>query len=102
MKWVITLAKAITVRVDDDVKEQAEIMLDDIGMNMTTFILASLKALIRERKIPFAMVTAQYLTDQAIIGKLAEAEKEASNPDTVWLSHDEIFGKIRKKYGYEI
>ena len=30
------MAKAITVRVDDDVKEQAEIMLEDIGINMTT------------------------------------------------------------------
>jgi len=96
------MAKAITVRVDDDVKEQAEIMLDDIGMNMTTFFLASLKALIREKKIPFAMVTSQYLTDRAILEKLAEAEKEADNPDTVWLSHDEVFGEIREKYKYEI
>ena len=96
------MAKAITVRVDDDVKEQAEVMLDDIGMNMTSFILASLKALIRERKVPFAMVTTQYLTDQIILGKLAEAEKEADNPNTTWLSHDEVFSKIREKYKYEV
>ena len=96
------MAKAITVRVDDDVKEQAEIMLDDIGMNMTSFFLASLKALIRERKIPFAMVTSQYLTNQIILEKLVEAEREADNPDTHWLSRDEVFGKIREKYGYEV
>ena len=96
------MAKAITVRVDDDVKEQAEIMLEDIGINMTTYFVSSLKALIRERKIPFEMVTTQYLTDQMILSKLAEAEKEAANPDTKWLSHDEVFGKIREKYGYEI
>jgi len=99
---MIILAKAITVRVDDDVKEQAEIMLEDIGINMTTYFVSSLKALIRERKIPFEMVTTQYLTDQMILSKLAEAEKEAANPDTKWLSHDEVFGKIREKYGYEI
>ena len=93
------MAKAITVRVDDDIKEQAEIMLDDIGMNMTSFFHASLKALIRERKVPFAMVTSQYLTSQIILEKLAEAEKEADNPDTHWLSRDEVFGKIREKYG---
>jgi addiction module RelB/DinJ family antitoxin len=99
---VIILAKAITVRVDDEVKEQAEIMLDDIGISMTTFFLASLKALIREKKIPFAMVTSQYLTDHIIIEKLAEAEKEANNPNSTWLSHDEVFGKIREKYKYEV
>ena len=96
------MAKAITVRVDDDVKEQAEIMLNDIGMNMTTYFVSSLKALIRERKIPFEMVTTQYLTDQMILGKLAEAEKEAADPNTKWLSHDEVFIKIREKHDYEV
>jgi len=96
------LAKAITVRVDDDVKEQAELMLEDIGMNMTTFFSLSLKALIREKKIPFAMVTSQYQTDKLILEKLAVAEVEANNPNTKWLSHDEVFGKIREKYGYEV
>jgi len=96
------VAKAITVRVEDDVKKQAEIMLEDIGINMTTYFVSSLKALIREKKIPFEMVTTQYLTDKMILGKLDEAEKEANNPSTVWLSHDEVFGKIREKHGYEV
>jgi addiction module RelB/DinJ family antitoxin len=99
---VVILSKAITVRVDDDVKEQAEVMLEDIGMSMTTFFLASLKALIREKKIPFAMVTSQYLTDQNVLTKLAEAEKEAEKPSTNWLSHEEVFSNIREKYGYEV
>ena len=94
--------KAITVRVDDVVKEQADIMLDDIGINMTTYILSSLKALIRERRVPFEMVTSQYITDQLILDKLFEAEKEAADPETEWLSHDEVFYKIREKYRYEV
>ena len=94
--------KAITVRVEQTVKEQAERMLDDIGINMTTYIVASLKALVREKRIPFDLVTAQYLTDRIILEKLAEAEKEASDPNTIWLSHDEVFSKIREKYAYEL
>jgi len=94
--------KAITVRVENVVKEQAETMLEDIGMNMTTYITASLKALVRERKIPFELVTTQYLAGRTIQEKLAEAEREAGNPDTKWLSHDEVFSKIREQYGYEI
>jgi len=93
---------AITVRVDEAVKSQAERMLEDIGMNMTTYIASSLKALVRERKVPFELATSQYLTDQEILEKLAEAEKEAADPNTKWLSHDEVFGKLREKYGYEI
>jgi len=102
MKGLIVLAKAITVRVDDDVKKQAEIMLEDIGINMTTYFVLCLKALIREKKIPFEMVTTQYLTELMILNKLAEAEKEAVDPNTKLLSHDEVFGKIREKYGYEV
>ena len=94
--------KAITIRVDQTVKEQAERMLDDMGINMTTYIVSSLKALIREKKIPFELVTTQFLADRMILDKLVEAEKEASEPNTIWLNHDEVFSKIREKYGYEI
>ena len=94
--------KAITVRVDDSVKEQAEIMLEDIGINMTAYIASSLKALIRERRIPFEMATTQYLTDKIILEKLSEAEKESTDPNTKWLTHDEVFGKIRERHGYEV
>ncbi|MCL1843151.1 MAG: type II toxin-antitoxin system RelB/DinJ family antitoxin [Defluviitaleaceae bacterium] len=94
--------KAITVRVDSATKEQAERMLDEIGINMTAYIASSLKALVRERKIPFDMVTGEYLNDQAILAKLAEVEREMSGPDTKWLTRDEVFGPIRERFGYEV
>jgi len=94
--------KAMTVRVDNTIKEQAERMLDEIGMNMTTYIVISLKALVREKKIPFELVTSEYLNDQAILEKLAEAEIEAADPNTKLLSHTDVFGKFREKYDYGI
>ncbi|MDR1193849.1 MAG: hypothetical protein LBK98_06780 [Peptococcaceae bacterium] len=69
---------------------------------MTTYIASSLKALVRERRIPFDMVTREYLADQIILAKLAEAEREIADPNTVLLDHDEIFGPIRKQFGYEV
>ena len=62
--------RAVTIRIEDAVKEQAETMLEDMGLNMTTYIVSSLKALVRERKIPFELVTTQYLVDQTILDKL--------------------------------
>jgi len=32
------MTKGITVRVDDTTKQVAEMILDDLGMNMTTYI----------------------------------------------------------------
>ena len=99
---IILATKAITVRVEDSIKKQAEAMLDDMGINMTTYVVSSLKALIRERKIPFELVTTQYLSDQIIFDKLSEAEKEEANPNIKWLNHNDVFSKIRERHGYEI
>lgn len=79
--------KAITVRVDGDTKNQAERMLDEMGINMTTYVASSLKALVRERKIPFEMVTTEYLNDQIILAKLAEVEADTN---IKWLTRDEV------------
>jgi addiction module RelB/DinJ family antitoxin len=98
-----TLAdKAITVRVDGATKELAEKMLAEMGINMTTYIASSLKALVRERRIPFDMVTEEYLRDQAILAELDEIDKEMSAPDAKWLTRDEVFGPIRERLGYEV
>ena len=94
--------KAITVRVDGVTKAQAEKMLDEMGINMTSYILSSLKALVRERRVPFSLVTQEYLADQAILAKLDKAEKEIADPNTVLLDHDEVFGPIRERFGYEV
>ena len=53
-------AKAITVRVDIATKERAEKVLAEIGINMTAYITSSLKALVREKRVPFEMVTSEY------------------------------------------
>ena len=94
--------KAVTVCIDRDTKEQAEKMLNDLGINMTSYIISSLKALVREKRIPFEMAAQEHITDQIIVIKLIESEKEASDPDTKWLNHEEVFAPLRKKYGYEV
>ena len=55
-------------------------------------------ALERLRRLPFEISTSQYLSDQEIVTKLIESEKEANDPNTKWLSHDEVFGPLREKY----
>jgi antitoxin YefM len=42
------------------------------------------------------------LTEQYIDSKLAEAEAEARMPDARWLTQDEVMGKYREKYKYEV
>jgi len=49
------MSKTITLRVDEHIKETAETMLEELGLNMTTYLNMSLKAFVRENQIPFAL-----------------------------------------------
>lgn len=45
--------KPIYVRVDSDIKDEAEKLFDELGMNMTTAITLFLKQSIRDKELPF-------------------------------------------------
>jgi len=100
-KGVIILpTKTITVRVEEEVKNQAEAILDDIGINVTTLFNACLKAVIREQRVPFNMVSKEY--ERMVREKLEESLAIAADPTAKRYTHEEIFAPLRKKYGYEV
>lgn len=43
----------VNFRIDDDTKRDAEHILDEMGMSMSTAITIFLKTVCRERRIPF-------------------------------------------------
>ena len=45
----------ISLRIDDDVKKNAETTLDEIGLSMSTAITIFLKTVVREQRIPFEL-----------------------------------------------
>ena len=58
------MPKSVAIRIDDELKRQAEATLDEIGLNMTTYVISSLKALVREQGVPFEMTTKQRTNEQ--------------------------------------
>ena len=46
---------ATTIRIEPEVKKEATIILDELGLSMSTAINAFLKALVREGGMPFEM-----------------------------------------------
>ena len=44
---------SVTVRMDEDLKKQAEKLFEEMGLNMTTAITVFAKAVVRQGKIPF-------------------------------------------------
>jgi len=98
----MAMTKTVTVRVDENTKQQAEIILNDIGINITGLFNACLKAVVREKRVPFALVSSEHEFQQMVRTKLEESEAAANDPSAKRYTHDEIFGPLREKYNYEI
>jgi len=88
-KGVILMSRAITVRIDESVKQQAEDMLNEIGLNMTTYINSSLRALVREKKVPFELTTKQQANAE-YLAKLDESIAQAERGEVVKYTIDEL------------
>jgi len=83
------MPKSIAIRVDDELKQQAETMLDEIGLNMTTYVISSLKALVREQGVPFELTTKQRKNEQ-YLSKLDDAMDDLiKNGGYEYLGKDE-------------
>lgn len=54
----------ISLRIDDEVKKNAEEVCEDIGMSMSTAITIYLKKLGRERRIPFEVAADPFYSDE--------------------------------------
>lgn len=65
----------INLRVDDDVKYNAERTLNDIGLSMSAAINIFLKTVIRENRIPFELSADPFYSK----ANIDELEKRVSN-----------------------
>lgn len=53
----------INIRVDEEVKRNAEATLDTIGLSMSTAINIFLKTVAREKRIPFELTAEPFYSD---------------------------------------
>ena len=69
---------------------------------MTTLSNACLKAVVREKGVPFSLVSSEYELKQMIRSKLEESLAVAEDPSSRRYTHEDIFEPLRKQYGYEL
>jgi len=72
------MSKSMAIRIDDELKRQAEETLNEIGLNMTTYVISSLKALVREQSVPFELTTKQR-TNEKYLAKIDDALESLSS-----------------------
>ena len=77
----------ISIRMEDKLKQQAEELFSDLGMNLTTAITIFVKQSIREQRIPFE-ITRETLNRETLAA-LREVEKMKRNP-SLGKSFDDV------------
>ena len=67
----------VNIRMDDELKMQADILFDNLGLNMTTAFTMFVKTAVREQGIPFALSLDPFYSDRnmrVLKGSIRDAE----------------------------
>lgn len=68
----------LTMRIDDELKKQAEELFNDLGMNMTTAFTIFAKQAVREQRIPFEI--AREVPNADTVEAIKEVEQMKKDP----------------------
>ena len=79
----------VTIRVDKDVKKQAEVLFNDLGLNLSSAINMFLRQAIAEQAIPFKPAQKQAMK-HASRSELMKAAEEAYN------EHPNLYKELAK------
>lgn len=78
---------SITLRIDEDLKKQAESLFSELGLNMTTAFTVFAKASVRQQRIPFDLAIDPFYSD-ANQARLRRAAKDMDAGK--WTVHELI------------
>ncbi|MBP3925365.1 type II toxin-antitoxin system RelB/DinJ family antitoxin [bacterium] len=79
----------INIRIDADLKNKSEMILEDMGLNMTTAFKIFLKEVIRSHSIPF-QIKSDLFYSESNQKALAESIKQFESGNTVVKTMDEL------------
>ena len=94
----------ISMNIDGDLKQSAQRVFSEMGLDLTTAIELFLRTAVQEERIPFDIRTERAYRESThrayINAALEESMLEANDPNAKRYTHEEIFAPLRKKYGY--
>lgn len=83
----------LSIRIDKELKEQAEQLFSELGMNMTTAFNIFVRQAVRQRKIPFEI--SLNVPNAETIAAMEEANKICRDPNAKRYSNfEELVAKV--------
>ena len=84
----------ISIRMDSELKAQADALFNELGMNLSTAFNIFVRQSLREGRIPFSI--SLYAPNQETIAALREAERIAKDPSVKGYDNlDELFADLK-------
>ena len=85
----------VSIRMDADLKAQADALFGELGMNMSTAFNIFVRQAVREGRIPFDISLNQ--SNRDTIAAMLEAERIAKDPSVKgYTDMDALFAELRK------
>lgn len=96
----------ITIRINDDLKVQLQELMNELGMDMTTFFTIAAKQAVREQSLPFLpkinSLYVQKAYDLALRNTKYINDKPVVSKDDEWVDEkewDELFLQLKNERG---
>ncbi len=90
-----TKTSNVSFRIDSELKSQAEMLFNKLGLNMTTAFNVFLRQAVREGRIPFEITL--YAQNADTIAAMLEAERIAKDPnEKSFSSVDELLADLNE------
>ena len=70
----------ITMRIDENLKDQLQKLVSNLGLDMTTFFTMAAKQAVREQAIPFKVTMNTDVPNEETISAFMEVENMKKNP----------------------
>ena len=81
----------VSIRLDDDMKRQLDIMCEEMGMNLSTFFMIYAKKALRDRRIPFEITApADAFYSEANMEQLKKAEQQVKSGKVIVKTMEEL------------
>jgi len=84
----------LKIRIDRDLKDEADQMFNDLGMNLTTAIIVFVRQAVRQRKIPFEISLDTGISTQEAIAASERIWMNSIQNGTDKMTPDEINAEI--------
>lgn len=90
-------ATNLNIRTDKDIKDQAELIFNELGLNMTTAINMFLRTAIREHGIPFSLKLD--VPNEVTAAAIEESRRIASDSS---VKEFPAWKRLRRRLKYEV